>query len=37
MIDDMPEFPSFRGEAWDVVQVPNPWPFLDHEQWVERR
>jgi hypothetical protein len=28
----MPEFPSFRGEAWEVV--PSPRPFRDHEQWV---
>ncbi len=31
----MPEFPSFRGEAWEVV--PSPRPFLDHEQWVKLR
>jgi hypothetical protein len=31
-LDEMPEFPSFRGEAWEVV--PSPRPFLDHEQWV---
>jgi hypothetical protein len=34
-IDSVPEFPSFRGEAWEVV--PNPRPFLDHEQWVAIR
>lgn len=32
---DLPEFPSFRGEAWEVV--PNPRPFLNHEQWVKVR
>jgi hypothetical protein len=31
-LDELPEFPSFRGEAWEVV--PNPRPFLDHDQWV---
>jgi hypothetical protein len=35
VIDDLPEFPSFRGEAWEVV--PNPRPFLNHEQWVKLR
>ena len=35
VIDNLPEFPSFRGEAWEVV--PNPRPFLDHEQWVNVR
>lgn len=34
-LDEMPDFPSFRGEAWEVV--PNPRPFLDHEQWVRVR
>jgi hypothetical protein len=34
-IDRLPAFPSFRGEAWEVV--PNPRPFLDHEQWVKLR
>lgn len=34
-LDEIPEFPSFRGEAWEVV--PNPRPFLDHEQWVKVR
>src|SRR5438132_175078 len=32
---ELPEFPSFRGEAWEVV--PSPRPFLDHEQWVKLR
>ena len=35
VLDELPEFPSFRGEAWEVV--PNPRPFLDHEQWVKVR
>jgi hypothetical protein len=34
-ISDLPDFPSFRGEAWEVV--PNPRPFLNHEQWVKLR
>jgi integrase len=34
-ISDLPDFPSFRGEAWEVV--PNPRPFLDHDQWVKLR
>jgi hypothetical protein len=34
-IDAVPAFPSFRGEAWEVV--PNPRPFLDHDQWVKLR
>jgi integrase len=34
-IDDLPEFPSFRGQAWEIV--PSPRPFLDHEQWVKLR
>lgn len=34
-LDDLPEFPSFRGEAWEVV--PSPRPFLDHDQWVKLR
>lgn len=34
-LDELPEFPSFRGEAWEVV--PNPRPFLDHDQWVKVR
>jgi integrase len=34
-LDELPEFPSFRGEAWEVV--PSPRPFLDHEQWVKLR
>jgi hypothetical protein len=34
-LDEMPEFPSFRGEAWEVV--PSPRPFLNHEQWVKLR
>lgn len=35
VLDDLPEFPSFRGEAWQVV--PSPRPFLDHGQWVAVR
>lgn len=34
-LDELPEFPSFRGEAWEVI--PSPRPFLDHEQWVRLR
>lgn len=34
-LDEMPEFPSFRGEAWEVVASPRP--FLDHDQWVKVR
>lgn len=34
-LDELPEFPSFRGEAWTVV--PSPRPFLNHEQWVKVR
>ena len=34
-IDELPEFPSFRGQAWEVV--PNPRPFLDHAQWTKVR
>ena len=34
-LSDLPEFPSFRGEAWEVI--PSPRPFLDHEQWVRLR
>lgn len=34
-LDDLPEFPSFRGQAWEVV--PSPRPFLDYEQWVKVR
>lgn len=35
VLEDLPEFPSFRGEAWQVV--PSPRPFLNHEQWVAVR
>ena len=35
VLEQLPEFPSFRGEAWEVV--PNPRPFLDHQQWVSVR
>lgn len=35
VLDDVPEFPSFRGETWQVV--PSPRPFLDHQQWVAVR
>ncbi len=34
-LDELPEFPSFRGEAWEVV--PSPRPFLSHDQWVKVR
>lgn len=34
-LDELPEFPSFRGQAWEVV--PNPRPFLDHDQWTKVR
>lgn len=34
-LDELPDFPSFRGEAWEVV--PSPRPFLDHDQWVQLR
>jgi hypothetical protein len=34
-LDELPEFPSFRGSAWEVV--PCPRPFLDHDQWVKLR
>ena len=32
---ELPQFPSFRGEAWAVV--PSPRPFLNHEQWTKVR
>lgn len=35
VIDELPEFPSFRGEAWEVIAAPRP--FLNHEQWVKFR
>jgi hypothetical protein len=35
VLSELPEFPSFRGEAWEVV--PNPRPFLSQEQWVKVR
>ena len=34
-LDELPEFPSFRGQAWEVV--PSPRPFLTYEQWVKLR
>lgn len=34
-LDELPQFPSFRGEAWEVI--PSPRPFLDHDQWVKVR
>jgi hypothetical protein len=34
-IETLPAFPSFRGEAWEVVA--NPRPFLDHDQWNKLR
>ena len=34
-LDELPEFPSFRGDAWAVV--PSPRPFLNHEQWTRVR
>jgi len=35
VLGDLPEFPSFRGEAWQVV--PSPRPFLNYDQWVALR
>lgn len=34
-LDELPEFPSFRGGDWEVV--PSPRPFLDYSQWVKVR
>ncbi|MGE3336016.1 MAG: hypothetical protein AB7I36_20440 [Rhodospirillaceae bacterium] len=34
-LNEIPEFPSFRGGAWEVV--PSPRPFLNHEQWTKVR
>jgi hypothetical protein len=34
-IKELPQFPSFRGDAWAVV--PSPRPFLDHDQWTKVR
>jgi len=34
-LSDLPDFPSFRGEAWEVIRSPRP--FLNHEQWVKVR
>lgn len=34
-LTDLPEFPAFRGQAWEVV--PSPRPFLDYNQWVKVR
>ena len=34
-LNDLPEFPAFRGHAWEII--PAPRPFLDHEQWVKVR
>ena len=34
-LDELPEFPSFRGDAWAVV--PSPRPFLNHDQWTRVR
>jgi len=34
-LDELPEFPSFRGGAWEIV--PSPRPFLNYEQWVKVR
>lgn len=34
-LPELPEFPSFRGAAWEVV--PSPRPFLTYEQWVKVR
>jgi integrase len=34
-LDELPEFPSFRGDAWAVL--PSPRPFLSHEQWTKVR
>ena len=35
LLERIPTFPSFRGEAWEVT--PSPRPFLDHDQWVKVR
>ena len=35
LLERVPTFPSFRGEAWEVT--PSPRPFLDHDQWVKVR
>ena len=34
-LKELPQFPSFRGDAWAVV--PSPRPFLNHEQWTKVR
>lgn len=34
-IKELPQFPSFRGDAWAVI--PSPRPFLSHEQWTKLR
>jgi len=34
-VKELPQFPSFRGEAWAVV--PSPRPFLNHTQWTKVR
>jgi integrase len=34
-LDELPEFPSFRGGEWEIV--PSPRPFLDYAQWVKVR
>ena len=34
-LTELPQFPSFRGDAWAVV--PTPRPFLNHEQWTKVR
>lgn len=35
VLDEVPQFPSFRGAAWEVI--PNPRPFLDLDQWRKVR
>lgn len=34
-LDELPQFPSFRGDTWSVV--PSPRPFLNLEQWQTLR
>jgi hypothetical protein len=34
-LDEPPEFPAFRGQAWAVVASPRP--FFDHDKWVALR
>lgn len=34
-LKELPQFPSFRGDAWAVI--PSPRPFLNHTQWTKVR